>query len=181
MPDEQLEEPGENPTPLRSVGINIQEQTKLAVHQGVPDDESDIKTVSEAMPTSFPMSSHFEPVTNFEEASGVLAPAPTFEITEAPAPTLASLVWRRLIVHEASDNDDAVSILPCWQELKGRGHKALNLILMKEHWEATQHQKEELELNLAELTKKWDSQFKKLQNETERLSVIRSHAIPVDP
>ncbi|ONK74131.1 uncharacterized protein A4U43_C03F3090 [Asparagus officinalis] len=46
--------------------------------------------------------------------------------------------------------------------------------------ETAQHQ-EELELNLAELTKKWDSQVVELQAETERLSVIRSQVIPINP
>ncbi|ONK64144.1 uncharacterized protein A4U43_C07F22550 [Asparagus officinalis] len=47
--------------------------------------------------------------------------------------------------------------------------------------EATQHRKEELELNLANLTKKWDSHIVKLQAKTKRLSVIRSQATPIDP
>ncbi|ONK60105.1 uncharacterized protein A4U43_C08F14380 [Asparagus officinalis] len=47
--------------------------------------------------------------------------------------------------------------------------------------EAAQHQKLELELNLAELTKKWDSQVMKFQAETKRLLIIRSQAAPIDP
>ncbi|ONK72580.1 uncharacterized protein A4U43_C04F20890 [Asparagus officinalis] len=47
--------------------------------------------------------------------------------------------------------------------------------------EVARHQKEELELNLAELTKKCDSKVAELQAEMERLSIIRSQAILVDP
>ncbi|ONK80569.1 uncharacterized protein A4U43_C01F19290 [Asparagus officinalis] len=55
----------------------------------MPDDESDFENMGEAMPTSFPVSNHFEPVTNFEGASDVLASVPTFEMTKAPAPAPA--------------------------------------------------------------------------------------------
>ncbi|ONK60815.1 uncharacterized protein A4U43_C08F22950 [Asparagus officinalis] len=41
---------------------------------------------------------------------------------------------------------------------------------------AAQHQKKDIELNLAELTKKWDSQVVELQAKTKRLFVIRSQA-----
>ncbi|ONK73026.1 uncharacterized protein A4U43_C04F26330 [Asparagus officinalis] len=40
------------------------------------------------------------------------------------------------------------------------------------HLETAQHQKEEFELDLAESTKRWDSQVAELQAEIERLSVI---------
>ncbi|ONK61003.1 uncharacterized protein A4U43_C08F24970 [Asparagus officinalis] len=46
--------------------------------------------------------------------------------------------------------------------------------------EAGQHQNEDVELNLVELTKKWDSQVAKLQAKTKRLSSIRSQAAPID-
>ncbi|ONK72963.1 uncharacterized protein A4U43_C04F25440 [Asparagus officinalis] len=165
------------------------------------------------MPAPFPTSSGFELATYFEGASGVLASAITFEMTEAPAPVPALLVRRRLIIRGASDHNDDVSISPVLAGVERKGPSspkpscdkgpsmataALSepevssigvevvpvdvptTTVMVARLKTAQHQKEELELNLAESTKKWDSQVAELQVETEQLSVIRSQAIPVD-
>ncbi|ONK80005.1 uncharacterized protein A4U43_C01F12760 [Asparagus officinalis] len=55
------------------------------------------------------------------------------------------------------------------------------IVMAQVRLEAAPHQKEELELDLAELTKKWDSQVAELQAKTERLSVVKSQVIPLDP
>ncbi|ONK60395.1 uncharacterized protein A4U43_C08F17960 [Asparagus officinalis] len=47
--------------------------------------------------------------------------------------------------------------------------------------EVAHHQKEELELDLAELTKKWDSHIVELQAKMERLSVVKSQAVLLNP
>ncbi|ONK76191.1 uncharacterized protein A4U43_C03F24900 [Asparagus officinalis] len=176
MPGEDFEAPGKHPAPHRHVDIIIQELTAPVIRQETPGrgqgkgkrllhppppqpskkqrlaspelepmprGSSRIRkeslavpvTVGEAMPTSFLMSGHFDPVIDFEGTFGVLASAPTIEMIEAPMPACL---------------------------------------------EVAQHQKEELELNLAELTKKWDSQIAELLAETKRFSVIRSQAAPID-
>ncbi|ONK77615.1 uncharacterized protein A4U43_C02F8570 [Asparagus officinalis] len=59
----------------------------------------DIESMGEAIPTSFPAGGHFQHVVNFEDASSILEPASTIDMTKAPAPAPVSLVWRKLIIH----------------------------------------------------------------------------------
>ncbi|ONK80189.1 uncharacterized protein A4U43_C01F14890 [Asparagus officinalis] len=60
-------------------------------------------------------------------------------------------------------------------------HANATIAIAQIHLEVAQRKKEELELNLAELTKKWDSQVTELQTETKKLSIIRYQAAPIDP
>ncbi|ONK76148.1 uncharacterized protein A4U43_C03F24450 [Asparagus officinalis] len=76
--------------------------------------------------------------------------------------------------------EDAFSILTLIPEVEMTEAKA-TIAAAQMRLEVAQHQKEELELNLAELTKRWDSQVAELQVETEHLSIIRSQTIPIDP
>ncbi|ONK72579.1 uncharacterized protein A4U43_C04F20880 [Asparagus officinalis] len=57
------------------------------------DDEYDFEAVGEAMSTPFPVSGGFKLVIDFASASSILVSTPTFEMTEAPAPAPASLIW----------------------------------------------------------------------------------------
>ncbi|ONK80178.1 uncharacterized protein A4U43_C01F14760 [Asparagus officinalis] len=62
-----------------------------------------------AAPTSLPTSGEFEPVDDFDGASGVLESDPTIDMTIsfAPAPILAAQC--RLVVPRFSDEDDDIS------------------------------------------------------------------------
>ncbi|ONK64193.1 uncharacterized protein A4U43_C07F23070 [Asparagus officinalis] len=161
---------------------------------GGSDNDSDFTAMSEAMLAPFPMSSGFELNTSFEGASGVLASAHGFEMTEALAPMLASLVQQRLVIYGDFDDDDdiSISLVPVRVEREepsgpkpscdeGPSIDAATLSKPEAHLDAAQHQNKGLELDLAKLTKKWDSQVTELQAEIERLSITRSQVILVDP
>ncbi|ONK80374.1 uncharacterized protein A4U43_C01F25620 [Asparagus officinalis] len=78
------------------------------------DDEPDFEAIGEAVPLSFPTSSHLELIVNFEGDFGALEPVPTMDMTAPPAPAQIFLVRWKLIVNGFFDNDDdaLVSTIP---------------------------------------------------------------------
>ncbi|ONK58248.1 uncharacterized protein A4U43_C09F10150 [Asparagus officinalis] len=66
--------------------------------------------MGKAIPMSFHVDGHFEPVIDFDGASGVLEPTSAIDMTEAPTLAPLLLVRWKLIVHGSSDDDDDASV-----------------------------------------------------------------------
>ncbi|ONK69110.1 uncharacterized protein A4U43_C05F19460, partial [Asparagus officinalis] len=127
----------------------------------IGDDEPNFGAMGEVAPSLFSTGGHFESVVDFEGASGALESTPAIDTTEAPVPAPVSLVWWRLIISELQD---------AIQEKDAMINEAKAAFAAAQvRLEVAQRQKEELELSLSELAKKWDSQIAELQDEMKKL------------
>ncbi|ONK78181.1 uncharacterized protein A4U43_C02F15390 [Asparagus officinalis] len=179
--DEDWEEPSEHPTPQKKVSINIQEPTELAVHQGVPGrgqgKENRSLHISPPPPSSKkqrlaspePKPMARDSLRTREEFSAILVQGPSKE----PIP----IDDEEEQVDYEHDDTDAYLTRPndsgdltntyCSSTFSQSCIVApilakVTTVVARMRLEEAQHQKEELEFNLAELTKKWDSQVVKL-------------------
>ncbi|ONK73391.1 uncharacterized protein A4U43_C04F31000 [Asparagus officinalis] len=151
------------------------------------DDESDFGIAGEEIPPSLPPSGHFEPTTAFEGAFSILTSISKVEMIEVPVPSPALLVRRRLIIHGASDDDDDVliSAVPTWVEQEGPtspepscDEGLIMTIAIPSEAEISSTGVKFVPTDVLTTTAMVVAE---LQDEMERLSDIRSRAIPINP
>ncbi|ONK73164.1 uncharacterized protein A4U43_C04F27930 [Asparagus officinalis] len=120
---------------------------RLIIH-GALDDDDDVS---------------ISPVPAGVEWEGPSSPKPSYD--EGP-------IMPAAIVSESKISSTSVKVVP--MDVPTTTIMVVTIAATRACLEATQHQKEELELNLAELTKRWDSQVSEPQTKMEHLSIIRS-------